>query len=556
MSTNESTGQYNETKLLERIELLESRISSLEQVVLDLKGKPLRTKAMDDAEDDFDLSLKLPWQETDEGIETKIGEYGLSWLGSIVLFLGIVFLTHFISTNGLPVIAAIVGLIAFGGIMIVARTMRKSYEYLAFILTISGHILLFYTVVRLHYFTSSPVIANKTLIIVLLLLVVGYQFFEAVRRKSEGFALMALLLALSASVLSDLTHVLLFIVTVCAVSGIVLFNRYGWYRFLTVSILLNYFVFLLWLLGNPLMGHKLQAITQPQYCYFYLAACGAVYSMVTLIKQKELFPDGIILTTVILNGLGFSFLLGLLVITFFQTNYVLIFISIAIFCLVFSAVLKYRSPWKYSPALYALYGFMAISIALYGVFHFPDAYFYLVLQSLLVVSMALWFRSRIIVVMNLFLFLMILVGYIANPVSMILTNFAFPVVAFFSARIINWQKERLNIKTELIRNTYLFVIFVSMLYAMYKAVPSHYVTLSWALVAVLYLLVSIILKNVKYRYMMFATLLATAFYLFAVDLARIGTIYRIIAFLFLAVISIGISVYYVNKIKKRKEATV
>jgi uncharacterized membrane protein len=95
-----------------------------------------------------------------------------------------------------------------------------------------------------------------------------------------------------------------------------------------------------------------------------------------------------------------------------------------------------------------------------------------------------------------------------------------------------------------------------MLYAMYKAVPSQYVTLSWALVAVLYLLVSIILKNVKYRYMMFATLLATAFYLFAVDLARIGTIYRIIAFLFLAVISIGISVYYVNKIKKRKEATV
>jgi hypothetical protein len=199
---------------------------------------------------------------------------------------------------------------------------------------------------------------------------------------------------------------------------------------------------------------------------------------------------------------------------------------------------------------------MAISIALYGIFHFPTAYFYLVLQSLLVVSMALWFRSRIIVVMNLFLFLMILVGYIANPVSMSLTNFAFPVVAFFSARIINWQKERLNIKTELIRNTYLLVIFVSMLYAMYKAVPSQYVTLSWALVAVLYLLVSIILKNVKYRYMMFATLLATAFYLFAVDLARIGTIYRIIAFLFLAVISIGISVYYVNKIKKRKEATV
>jgi hypothetical protein len=136
---------------------------------------------------------------------------------------------------------------------------------------------------------------------------------------------------------------------------------------------------------------------------------------------------------------------------------------------------------------------------------------------------------------------------------LILTNFSFPVVAFFSARIINWQKERLKIKTELIRNTYLVLIFLTMLYAVYKAVPGQYVTLSWTMISVLYLLLSIFLKNVKYRYMMFATLIATAFYLFAVDLARIGMIYRIVAFLSLAIITIGISVYYVNKIKKKKE---
>jgi uncharacterized membrane protein len=95
-----------------------------------------------------------------------------------------------------------------------------------------------------------------------------------------------------------------------------------------------------------------------------------------------------------------------------------------------------------------------------------------------------------------------------------------------------------------------------MLYAVYKLVPGQYVTLSWTMIALLYLAISIFLKLVKYRYMMFANLIATAIYLFAVDLARIGVIYRIVAFLSLAIITIGISIYYVNKIKKTREPSV
>jgi hypothetical protein len=42
-----------------------------------------------------------------------------------------------------------------------------------------------------------------------------------------------------------------------------------------------------------------------------------------------------------------------------------------------------------------------------------------------------------------------------------------------------------------------------------------------------------------------------AIYLFIVDLARIELIYRILALLFLAAISIGISIYYTNRVKNR-----
>ena len=51
---------------------------------------------------------------------------------------------------------------------------------------------------------------------------------------------------------------------------------------------------------------------------------------------------------------------------------------------------------------------MAMSIALYGLVGLPRVYLLLSVQSLLVVSMALWFRNRLIVVMNSLLFLTIL----------------------------------------------------------------------------------------------------------------------------------------------------
>ena len=95
--------------------------------------------------------------------------------------------------------------------------------------------------------------------------------------------------------------------------------------------------------------------------------------------------------------------------------------------------------------------------------------------------------------------------------------------------------------------------FIMMLFALLNAVPKQFVTFSWTMAALLYFLLSLLLKNIKYRYMALGTMICAAFYLFIVDLARIEIIYRILALLFLAAISIGISIYYTNRIKKSDE---
>ena len=74
------------------------------------------------------------------------------------------------------------------------------------------------------------------------------------------------------------------------------------------------------------------------------------------------------------------------------------------------------------------------------------------------------------------------------------------------------------------------------------------------MLAIGYFVYSIIFKNVRYRWMAIITMIAAAFYLFLFDLSRISIVFRIVTFLFLAIISISISLYY-NRPKKDTETS-
>jgi membrane protein implicated in regulation of membrane protease activity len=242
-----------------------------------------------------------------------------------------------------------------------------------------------------------------------------------------------------------------------------------------------------------------------------------------------------------------------LVFIHFPTSYVPFFTAISIYCVAYSVILKLYSPWKYSPALYALFGFVAISVTIFGIYHFPDAFLLLICQSFLVLALALWYRSYLITLMNTILMVTLVIVYYNLAGTLQAVNFSIPVIAFSSARIINWQKERLNIKTDFIRNIYLFTLFFSLLFATYKGLPGQYITVSWLLIAGVYFGLSIFIKSIKYRWMAMGNLLVAAFYLFLVDLAKIDLIFRILIFLAFAITSIVISTYYVKKLKHKTE---
>ena len=527
--------------LEDRIALLESNKTHLAQI-----QNNSGTDAKQDDSDFIDVNFTL-----NAPFETKLGEYGLAWLGSIVLFFAITFLWQYLNNAGKPLIAATVGMFSVAVVFALSQYFRKSYTYLSYTFNLFGFIILYYIVLRLHYFNDKPLVANKVVATALLLIVVGIQLIYSFKIKSQILAGLAYTMALFTAFVCYQIHAF-FLISIVT-TGLLLYSfwKYNWWKALFYILCISLIVNLIWLLKNPKSLVKTPQDLTYHFAFIYLSIITALYSIVAFRKPNKAYPENSILASILFTGMSYAIWLLVIIIMHFPNTFVSLFIAISIYCIVFSVILKFYSPWKYSPALFALFGFVAISVAVFGTYKLPDSFLLLTVQSFLVLTVAIWYRSHIITLMNTFLLVILVLFYYKTSGTLQTVNFSIPVVAFLSARLINWQKERLNIKTDFIRNIYLIILFFSLLFATYKGLPGQYITVSWLFIAGIYFGFSIIMNNFKYRWMAMANLLVSAFHLFLADLAKIDLIYRILAFLAFAIISIFISTYYVKKLKKK-----
>ena len=546
MTHPNSENDSNVEKLLNQYDSLEKRISLIEAR---LGAADISVWKPQEEDQEFDISFG-----SSADIEVRIGSHGLAWLGNIVLIFGIMFLMTYAQNLGYSLLPSILGYLLAGSIFIVAHKIRKSLSHLDFMLNFSGYILAFYVTLRLHFLTPDPVISQVGIGLAIILILIAGLIGFALRKNSEFLASLAIIFLVATALISDITQVTMALLVVAAATSAVLFLRKEWRHLLMVSLFLVYISHLIWLMGTPFLGNPLGVVDAHQNNLFYLFVYAAIYAFMPLAPRKESIPERFYISIVIWNAISFLVLVLLVVLAFYEENYAGIFTGIAIICLVYAVILHKRSSREFIPALFACFGFMAMSVSVYGFTGLPNAHLLLALQSLLVVSMALWFRSKIIVVVNTLLYLVILLIYVIAYPSVDGINIVFALVALASARILNWQKERLTLQTEIQRNLYLVEAFFMVLYSLQQVVPAQYVTLSWTLAAAVYLVMSFILQNIKYRWMAIFTFVATAIYLFVVDLASLQVGYRVLAFLFLAVISLAASVYYTKRLRKKSES--
>ncbi len=485
----ENDEHFSLTALHEKLNKLEERITSLEGTIHKITHEGAILSGTEKREIDSDIEIKLPFKPRGS-IEFGIGEYGMAWLGNIVLLFGVTFLTQNIHNSGNALFAAIVGYTIVAAIYIASFYARKAYSYLSKLLFFNGHIILYYLTLRLYYFQDNPVIENPAIVLILLVLVTAYFLFMAYKKQSQFQFGFVLLLLLGSGVVSNSTHFILTITLVISILSLLMYQRFNWIKMLFFFITIIYFVQLNWLLNNPIITKLPQFRNEHEFGIIYLIANAVVFSFLAILPKKEDNSEELIISAIIWNGLGFTTVLALTVVTYFTKQFIFICGIISFFCLLYSFLLKKKSFLKIAAPLYAIYGFVAMSIFIYGIFLLPKAYLFLAVQSFLVVSVALWFRSRFMVIANIFLFILLLILYLKEPVNDVGTNFAFMLVAFITARVINWKKERLNLKTDFIRNLFLISGFIMTLISFYHAMPKSYITVSWIAAGILFFFLS------------------------------------------------------------------
>ena len=253
------------------------------------------------------------------------------------------------------------------------------------------------------------------------------------------------------------------------------------------------------------------------------------------------------LATAFVNGGGGYSLFLLLTVTRFQEGLVASHLLASAVLLAIAVIFWIRSHSVYSTFVYAMLGYAALSVAIIAQFSSPEYFIWLALQSVLVVSTAVWFRSRLIVVANFVIFLGLFFAFLFVAKQISLISICFGFVALVSTRILNWQKDRLTLKTEHMRNAYLGTAFFMIPYALYHTVPPGFVSISWLVVALFYYLMSRTLNSRKYRWMGLLTLAITIPYAFLVDMTRLDPVFRIVSFIILGTVLIAVSIAYSKK---------
>jgi len=543
-SSNNVTGK----EILQHLKSIESRISKIENY-LDLHPSP--TEEGIEAEP----IITKKKTETDEELEFRIGQFWFAKLGIFVLLVG------WLIGNSLPfenlnqVIPVVIGFLV--GLLVIATSyfLKKKFPHISGWVLGSGFIIIYIASLRLHFFSSTPLLIDIIPVLIIVYIVSFVLIITGIKWSSPYITALGFSVGYLSALLGDYSLLIFSTITLLAIQSSYLKVKFNWIELLNFTIVLSYLVHLIWFINNPLLGNQLELQTSELFNLIFILLYQIIFTLAYFTDKKydEHLPAAISILIITSMGYGLFLLITILSTpSLCQVYHLLASIIFIGFAILFFTKKSSRIATFY----YAMTGYAALSIAIILQFDKPDFFMWLCWQSLIVVSTAVWFRSKFIIVANFFIFLLIFLAFLVLSGTTSGISLSFGIVALLSARILNWKKDQLELKTEQMRNAYLLAALFIIPYSLYHMVPSGFVAFSWIAVAILYYILSRLLKIVKYRYMSLATFLLTVVYVFVLGITSEETIYKILSFLVLGAALIILSIIYTrnrNKSSKLKE---
>ncbi len=485
-----------------------------------------------------------------ERMEFHIGENWFAKVGIVILAIGIAFLLTFPFKDLPASIPIVIGYSLVAGLVVISHVWKDSFSLLSRYLLGGSLLLLYFTTLRLYYFSSNPLLTDHKMELALLLIVVSINLYISLRRKSVYLCAVSLTLGYITAFISYPPLVQFILNTLLAVSVILIYLKYKWFPLLVYGMFLTGLTHFHWFINNPFLGNRVELATSPYYNIYFIFLYILLFGLAIYRRPKETNEENKITVSLFLGSFGFYGLFLILTLSKFRDHLALDHFLISALFLFLAILFWNKEKSKYATFYYAISGYTALSVAILAQFPIPESFVWLSWQSLLVISTAIWFRSKFIVLANFLIFIIIFITYLFLEGTVNIVSLSFGVVALVSARILNWKKERLELKTELMRNLYLTSAFIMFPYALYHTVPEGYVSLSWVGVAGLYYLLSLILKNKKYRWMALLTFILTALYLLLIGTINFDPVFRLISFIVLGTTLIIVSLLY-TKVKNK-----
>ena len=535
-------------EIIKYLNKLENRISNIENRLRIFSGEEYTIETPESENSNETLAK----EKNEDQLELRIGQFWLAKVGIVVLIIGFAFLLTLPYENFPLGIPSFIGFLLAGSLALLSRYGKNNFPYICSYLTGGAFVLLYFATLRLHFFSLTSIFGNIFFEIILLLIISAITLAYSIKKRSVYFSALSLTFAFATAIVSDNSFFLFFVTAFLSALVIYLKIKFQWQNLVIYGIVLAFFTHLLWFLNNPVIGKTFQLVSSPDINVLFLLLYASIFLFGNYMGEKTSEDYN----TIISNALSIVFSYGLfLLITFIQYSSVIGFyhLTASIIFLMFSVLYWTKFKSKYSTFILAMTGYLALSVAIIIQFELPNFFIWLCWQSLLVLSTSVWFRSRFIVTANFIIYLLIIIAYLVYEGKINAVSISYGVVALLSARILNWKKDKLELKTEYMRNFYLLIALLIIPYALYNVLPPEFVGLSWLAVAIIYYALNIILKNKKYRWMALLTLLLTVVYVFILGISSSSSTYKIVSFLILGIVLILLSIIYSrNKLKAEK----
>ena len=534
------SGRNEDDRVLPLLRDLETRISRIEQ--------HLGLNAAGGNETPPSSSSPAVPEDSEDALELRVGQSWFANAGIILLVLGVMFLLTFPYQNLPSFVPSVIGYILVGGILALSRFWKETYHQISRYLLGGGMLLLYFTTLRLSNFSPQPAVTDPVSESVLLCAAVAVSLRVSVRKQSSSLAGLSLTLGFLTALAVGNAWFVCSVILVTSIIASTFAVRFHWNGVLLLGIVLSYLTHLLWSMNIPLFGNPTHSAASHPVILLFILLYASTFAAASLLRASPGQEDAFSIFHTVFNGFESFALLVLLALTVFRPAFAVWCFAASGLYLAIAVGFWVRARSKYTTFVYAMLGYAALSAAIAFLSATPDVFVWLCWQSVLVLATAVWFRSRFIVVANFVIYLMIFIAYLVLAGTIGVISVSFGIVALMSARILNWHKEKLELKTELMRNAYLACALFVLPYALYHVVQQNYVSFSWLGLALFYYIASRFLhNNRKYRWMALLTTLLTVIYVFAVELVGLDPAIRIASFLVLGIALLAVSMIYTRK---------